>query len=49
MRINPKEMFKSETDKYSQFDEDGIPTHDKDGKEISKVQNITLFTPNNLI
>lgn len=30
-------MFKSETDKFSQFDEDGIPTHDADGKEISKV------------
>lgn len=37
MKINPKEMFKSEVDKYSLFDEDGIPTHDKDGKEISKV------------
>lgn len=31
-------MYKHETDKYSQFDEDGIPTHDKDGKEISKVK-----------
>jgi len=30
-------MYKNEADKYSQFDEDGIPTHDQDGKEISKV------------
>ncbi|EDW01873.1 cysteine--tRNA ligase, cytoplasmic [Drosophila grimshawi] len=37
-RINPKQMFLSETEKYSAFGEDGLPTHDKDGKEISKGQ-----------
>jgi len=29
-------MFKNQTDLYSQFDEKGIPTHDKEGKELSK-------------
>ncbi|XP_075549954.1 cysteine--tRNA ligase, cytoplasmic [Dermacentor variabilis] len=37
--INPKEMFLKETDKYSQFDpETGLPTHDAQGKELSKGQ-----------
>lgn len=45
MKIHPKDLFKGETDKYSQFDEDGIPTHDKDGKEISKVY-FTLYKKN---
>ncbi|XP_034944373.1 cysteine--tRNA ligase, cytoplasmic [Chelonus insularis] len=35
-KIPPSEMFKMETDKYSKFDEQGIPTHDQDGKELSK-------------
>lgn len=37
-KIAPSEMFKLETDKYSQFDSNGIPTHDISGKEISKGQ-----------
>ncbi|XP_076179076.1 cysteine--tRNA ligase, cytoplasmic isoform X2 [Ptiloglossa arizonensis] len=37
-KIPPSEMFKLETNKYSQFDSNGIPTHDIDGKEISKGQ-----------
>ncbi|CAD7088885.1 unnamed protein product [Hermetia illucens] len=37
-RIDPKVMFLSETDKYSKFDENGLPTHDVEGKEISKGQ-----------
>ncbi|KAF7407691.1 hypothetical protein HZH66_002228 [Vespula vulgaris] len=37
-RIPPAEMFKLEKDKYSQFDEKGLPTHDAKGKEISKGQ-----------
>ncbi|XP_017777957.1 PREDICTED: cysteine--tRNA ligase, cytoplasmic [Nicrophorus vespilloides] len=37
-KIPPTEMFKSETDKYSKFDENGLPTHDLEGKEISKGQ-----------
>eukprot|EP00298_Acanthocystis_sp_HF-20_P013831 c20521_g1_i1.p1 GENE.c20521_g1_i1~~c20521_g1_i1.p1 ORF type:complete len:633 (+),score=217.46 c20521_g1_i1:2-1900(+) len=36
MSIDPKEMFKSETDKYSQFDEDGVPTHDAEGAPLAK-------------
>ncbi|CAG0887603.1 unnamed protein product [Darwinula stevensoni] len=37
-KIPPWEMFRGETDKYSQFDEKGIPTHDATGKELSKGQ-----------
>ncbi|KAF5287145.1 hypothetical protein FQR65_LT12331 [Abscondita terminalis] len=37
-RIPPTEMFKNENGKYSKFDENGLPTHDADGKEISKGQ-----------
>lgn len=37
-RINPKEMFLKETDKYSAFDENGLPTLDVEGKEVSKGQ-----------
>uniref|UniRef100_V5G3B3 Cysteine--tRNA ligase, cytoplasmic n=1 Tax=Anoplophora glabripennis TaxID=217634 RepID=V5G3B3_ANOGL len=37
-KIPPTELFKSEVDKYSKFDENGIPTHDIEGKEISKGQ-----------
>ncbi|WAR01867.1 SYCC-like protein [Mya arenaria] len=35
-RIPPTDMFRRETDKYSQFDDKGMPTHDAAGKEISK-------------
>ncbi|XP_066141458.1 cysteine--tRNA ligase, cytoplasmic [Euwallacea fornicatus] len=38
MKIPPSEIFKTETTKYSKFDERGFPTHDVDGKEISKGQ-----------
>ncbi|XP_043255934.1 cysteine--tRNA ligase, cytoplasmic [Colletes gigas] len=37
-KIPPSEMFKLEKDKYSQFDSNGIPTHDINGKELSKGQ-----------
>lgn len=37
-RIPPNELFKNETDKYSAFDQNGIPTHDHQGKELSKGQ-----------
>ena len=37
MKINPKEMFINLKDKYSKFDENGIPIADSEGKEISKV------------
>ncbi|XP_076856467.1 cysteine--tRNA ligase, cytoplasmic isoform X1 [Brachyhypopomus gauderio] len=38
MKIPPSEMFRSETEKYSSFDDTGFPTHDVEGKEISKGQ-----------
>lgn len=34
-KIPPNEFFTRQTDKYSKFDQDGFPTHDKDGKELS--------------
>mmetsp|Transcript_12402 Transcript_12402/g.12449 ORF Transcript_12402/g.12449 Transcript_12402/m.12449 type:complete len:571 (+) Transcript_12402:119-1831(+) len=34
--IDPKEMFRSETDKYSQWDDNGIPLCDQTGNPISK-------------
>ncbi|QQP32344.1 CysteinetRNA ligase_ cytoplasmiclike [Caligus rogercresseyi] len=37
-KIPPGEMFLKETDKYSKFDERGIPTHDAAGEEIAKAQ-----------
>ncbi|KAJ8024001.1 Cysteine--tRNA ligase, cytoplasmic [Holothuria leucospilota] len=37
-RIPPSEMFKHETDKYSQFDDKGMPTHDAKGEKISGKQ-----------
>lgn len=37
-KIPPSEMFRMETEKYSLFDENGLPTHDQSGKEISKGQ-----------
>lgn len=42
MKINPVDMFKSQTDKYSAFDDTGLPTHDQEGKEISKGQQKKL-------
>ncbi|KAJ8298849.1 hypothetical protein KUTeg_022909 [Tegillarca granosa] len=35
-KIPPSELFIKETDKYSKFDEKGIPTHDAEGKEMTK-------------
>ncbi|KAB0790824.1 hypothetical protein PPYR_15179 [Photinus pyralis] len=37
-RIPPAEMFRMEIGKYTQFDNTGLPTHDAEGKEISKGQ-----------
>jgi hypothetical protein len=36
MNLAPEDMFRSQTDLYSQFDEFGIPTHDAAGEKISK-------------
>lgn len=35
-KIPPTEMFKRETEKYSKFDDKGLPTHDHRGEELSK-------------
>lgn len=35
MKINPKEMFIGK-EKYTKYDEDGIPTHQFDEKEGEK-------------
>nr|XP_039251784.1 cysteine--tRNA ligase, cytoplasmic-like [Styela clava] len=37
-KISPTEMFLGETDKYSEFDEDGFPLVTTDGNELSKGQ-----------
>ena len=36
MTVSPQEMFRNQPELYSQFDEDGIPTHDAAGEKISK-------------
>ncbi len=36
MCVRPEDMFKSQTDLYSAFDAEGIPTHDAQGQELSK-------------
>uniref|UniRef100_A0AAQ4P842 cysteine--tRNA ligase n=1 Tax=Gasterosteus aculeatus aculeatus TaxID=481459 RepID=A0AAQ4P842_GASAC len=38
MKLPPGQMFRTETEKYSKFDETGFPTHDAEGKELSKGQ-----------
>ncbi|XP_049574002.1 cysteine--tRNA ligase, cytoplasmic-like isoform X1 [Syngnathus scovelli] len=42
MKIPPFEMFLTDTDKYSKFDEMGFPTNDAEGKELSKGQEKKL-------
>ena len=34
--IVPENMYRNKSDLYSQFDANGLPTHDAAGKEISK-------------
>ena len=40
-RLAPSEMFRG-SDEYSKFGDDGMPTHDKEGQEISKNRLKTL-------
>lgn len=35
-KLDPKQMFRSETDVYSKFDDDGVPTHGVDGEPLPK-------------
>merc|ERR1711879_357275 len=34
--LNPKDTFKGQTDLYSKFDDDGVPTHGADGEALRK-------------
>ncbi|XP_027204731.2 cysteine--tRNA ligase, cytoplasmic [Dermatophagoides pteronyssinus] len=34
--LDPRKMFRLEMDKYSKFDDNGIPTHDHQGEELTK-------------
>lgn len=36
MKVRPQDLFLSQSEKFSAFDENGIPTLDKEGKELSK-------------
>lgn len=40
--IPPWEMFLNQTDKYSQFDDQGLPTHDTEGQPLSDKQRKKL-------
>mmetsp|Transcript_111614 Transcript_111614/g.240626 ORF Transcript_111614/g.240626 Transcript_111614/m.240626 type:complete len:732 (+) Transcript_111614:80-2275(+) len=35
-KMDPKKMFLDQTDLYSKFDDDGVPTHGADGAELPK-------------
>ncbi|KAK2157413.1 hypothetical protein LSH36_192g03015 [Paralvinella palmiformis] len=37
-KIPPSELFKTDPPQYSQFDDKGIPTHDAEGKDLTKSQ-----------
>mmetsp|Transcript_51350 Transcript_51350/g.121997 ORF Transcript_51350/g.121997 Transcript_51350/m.121997 type:complete len:719 (+) Transcript_51350:93-2249(+) len=37
-KINPRDMFKGQTDLYSKFDEEGVPTHDASGEALNKTR-----------
>jgi len=37
-KVPPSELFLAETDKYSKWDEKGLPTHTQEGEELSKAQ-----------
>jgi cysteinyl-tRNA synthetase len=36
--VPPQELFRKQTDKFSQFDEQGIPTHNAQGDQITDSQ-----------
>ena len=42
-KVDPKDMFKGDTDKYSAFDDKGIPTHLGDGSEVKESQKKKLI------
>ena len=36
MKLRPQDMYRNQTDLYSAFDADGVPTHDAAGEKLSK-------------
>ena len=36
MSVAPQDMFRNQPELYSQFNEDGVPTHDAAGEKLSK-------------
>jgi len=40
--LDPRAMFRGQTDLYSKFDEDGVPTHDAEGNPLLKSRVKTL-------
>ena len=40
--VPPTELFRLQTDKYSAFDEQGLPTHDAEGQPLSDKQKKKL-------
>ncbi|CAM9646929.1 unnamed protein product [Heterosigma akashiwo] len=36
MRLAPEDLFRAEVDKYSAFDDQGLPTHDAAGQPLTK-------------
>lgn len=42
--LDPRDMFKGQTDLYSKFDEEGVPTHGADGEPLPKSRMKKLKT-----
>lgn len=42
MKLSPADMFKKQPELYSQFDAEGLPTHNADGEELTKSQRKKL-------
>ncbi|KAL1922183.1 uncharacterized protein VTP21DRAFT_9722 [Calcarisporiella thermophila] len=42
-RVPPEQMFRERTDEFSKFDEQGLPTHDAEGQEITKSRSKKLL------
>ena len=43
MSIAPEKLFIDQVDLYSKFDEQGIPTHNAAGEEVSTIYMKTLY------
>lgn len=40
--VPPQDLFRNQPDKFSQFDEQGVPTHDATGQVITESQRKKL-------